>query len=156
MRIERLGPTNKDALLAMLRALQSSGAEAFFHPHPFTDELVSTLASAPGKDLYWVLTDKGEVIAYGMLRGFNEGYAVPSLGIAVHPGREGSGLGHLMMSFLHEAARLSGAPKIRLRVSRDNTRAIALYTRLGYRLEPYENANTGAEPELIGFFELEI
>jgi ribosomal protein S18 acetylase RimI-like enzyme len=69
-----------------------------------------------------------------MLRGWDEGYEVPSLGIALHPHAQGQGLAHLFMDFLHVAARRRGAKKIRLRVYRDNKSAITLYRSLGYEL----------------------
>jgi ribosomal protein S18 acetylase RimI-like enzyme len=39
-----------------------------------------------------------------------------------------------MMDALHSAARLAGAKEVELRVHRENLRAIALYTSMGYTL----------------------
>lgn len=90
----------------------------------------------------------GEVLGYGLLRGWDQGYDVPSLGIAIRPDRRGQGLGILLMHFLHAAARQRGALRVRLRVHPGNARARDLYEKLGYRFEGEERG------ELVGFFEL--
>ena len=69
-----------------------------------------------------------------MLRGWDEGYTIPSLGVAAASEYRGTGLGRLMMDYLHAVARLSGAPSIMLRVYKGNEAAVQLYQRLGYDL----------------------
>jgi ribosomal protein S18 acetylase RimI-like enzyme len=86
------------------------------------------------------------VRAYGLLRGCNEGYAIPCLGIAVHPDARARGLGRLVMDYLEAMARHRGAPSIRLRVHKDTARAIALYERLGYAMQ----ADVGDARLLVG------
>jgi ribosomal protein S18 acetylase RimI-like enzyme len=147
-RFVAFGPAWKDPLLAFLKALEASGDDLGFKPHPFTDEALEQLARYAGKDFYCVLADEGRVLAYGMLRGWDEGYEVPSLGVAVHPAFRGQGLGRLLMQHLHGTARARGAARVRLRVLEDNAAAVALYTGLGYRFEAKENRY------LVGFVEL--
>jgi ribosomal-protein-alanine N-acetyltransferase len=132
LEICRLGPGLEDPAYALLTQVAADPAGAFFTPHPFTRECLVALAAAPGRDLYYVLMAEGAALAYGLLRGWNEGYAVPSLGLAVAPSARGRGLGRLMMEFLHSAARQRGATRVRLRVRPDNATALALYRRCGY------------------------
>ncbi len=73
-----------------------------------------------------------EVLGYGMLRGWDDGWKIPSLGIALDPRIRGNGTGEMLMHFLHAAARRRGATKVRLKVYPDNRTAIALYKKLGY------------------------
>ena len=73
---------------------------------------------------------------------------MPSLGIALSSEARGSGLARAFMLFLHSAARLRGASRIRLTVFRNNVRAVALYRSLGYRFE------TKNSEEDVGFFDL--
>lgn len=116
--------------------LEAIGSDAaYFTPHPMTKEHAHSIASDPGADTYAIISMWNRGIAYGMLRGW-EDYKVPSLGIAVHPMNRGSGLGKLMMEYLHTVARLRNAPAIRLRVHPNNESAIALYEKLGYRWQP--------------------
>lgn len=99
-----------------------------FHPHPLTSEEALPIASYDGQDIY-IWTEH----AYGFLRGWDEGYDVPSLGVAVATDQQGKGHGRQMMLALHDAARKRGATRIRLRVHPDNARARRLYESLGYR-----------------------
>ncbi|MCW1920048.1 GNAT family N-acetyltransferase [Rhodobacter sp. KR11] len=53
-------------------------------------------------------------------------------GLCVAEGHRGQGLGRALMGAIAAEARLRGYPGIRLDVVRENTRARALYARLGY------------------------
>src|SRR5258707_5978777 len=83
------------ALASFFEALVARGDDRWFHPHPFTAEYASRLAAHEGRDLYYVATRGDKVAAYGMLRGWDDGYEVPSLGIAVHPDARGFGLARM-------------------------------------------------------------
>lgn len=69
----------------------------------------------------------------------------PSLGIALSAKARGAKLGEAFMAFLHAAARRQGAKQARLKVQRDNIRAIKLYERVGYQLQ------AAGEDKLVGF-----
>jgi len=107
--------------------------ETFFRPHSFTPEEARAIAGSSGHNVFAILVDGDRAVSYGMLRGWDEGYATPSLGIAVRTDRQGRGLGRLMMDHLHRAAAARGARNVRLRVHPDNARARHLYESLGYR-----------------------
>ena len=126
--------------------------EQFFHPHPLTQEAAGTLCAQcrETRDEYVVAEADGEIVAYGMLRGWDEGYEIPSLGIAVHPGARGTGVGRAMMLHLHDLAAGRNAPSVRLKVSTDNREAVDLYRSLGYVLEPL------GDDELLGLLNLSV
>ena len=107
--------------------------DTFFRPHAFTIEEAERIASRGGHDLFAILVDEKRAVAYGMLRGWDEGYATPSLGIAVRKDCQGKGIGRLMMEHLRRAAIARRATSVRLRVHPDNVRARHLYESLGYR-----------------------
>ena len=106
--------------------------ETFFRPHSFTPDEARRIARLGGRDVYAILVEDGRAVAYGMLRGWNEGYPVPSLGIAVRTSAQGRGLGRTMMGCLQAEARREGATVLRLRVHAENVRARRLYEALGY------------------------
>jgi ribosomal-protein-alanine N-acetyltransferase len=147
--IQSVQPAHGEALAKFFEVLQAHGIEKQFHPHPLTAEVARDRANYCGNDLYFVLLEENDVKGYGMLRGWDEGYDVPSLGIAIHPDMHGEGLGRLLMDFLRIAALRRGAKKIRLRVYRDNTAAVALYRSLGYELTEDRDARY-----LLGFLAL--
>ncbi len=141
LEITRLRMPQVGALADMLAAVEHAGESSHFHPHPFTRPYLETLCEASRRDLHYVLNADASVIGYGILRGWDEGYATPSLGIATHPGQRRRGHGAMLMHFLHAAAAVRGAERVRLRVHGANAIAIALYRALGYRFEPAADAD---------------
>jgi ribosomal protein S18 acetylase RimI-like enzyme len=129
--------------------LEVTGESRRFHPHPFTPEAAQARAGYRGADVYVVAVAGGVVLGYGMLRGWDEGYAIPSLGIAIHASARGIGLGRALMLYLHAEARRRGAARIRLKVYPDNGAAVALYRTLGY-----EFAEELEHGQLVGHLDL--
>ena len=105
-------------------------------------------ANYQGRDLYYALADGMTMIGYGMLRGWDEGYEIPSLGLALDSSVRGHGYGRMFMHFLHAAALRRGAKRIRLKVHRENVRGIDLYKSLGYEFGQQEGS------QLIGYLQL--
>ena len=148
LEIRIVDETLEQPLAEFFRALKRSGDDEHFHPHPLTKEEARRRAHYSGKDLYYILVEGDIVLGYGMLRGWDEGYEVPSLGIVIHPSIRGMGLGKLFMQFLHAAAQRRGASKVRLKVYPDNTTAVTLYRGLGYTFQAEEAG------QLVGFIDL--
>lgn len=153
-------PEDESGLAALFAALQAGGDGRFFHPHPLTPRAARRVCrhrgTTPGgtADEYHLAIDArdgvtpGRVVGYGLLRGWAEGFAVPSLGIAVHPDRRGRGLARRFMAHLHEVAARRGADQVRLTVYRHNTPAVRLYESLGYEFRPH------SPTELVGVLTL--
>jgi ribosomal protein S18 acetylase RimI-like enzyme len=138
LEFRRLDPGLQGPLSEFFRVLCQEGDATRFHPHPLTDAEAARIVRYEGKDLYYVAVQAESVVGYGMLRGWDAGFDVPSLGIAFHPAVRGKGLGRAFMMFLHAAARQCGATRVRLKVYRENLAAIGLYESLGYRFEGEE------------------
>lgn len=151
--MHRLAAPWLGGLSGLLESLHGSGEERFFHPHRFDRATLEALCRGgpdPQRhDEYWVAVTPDETVAaYGMLRGWSEGYAVPSLGIAVHRDWRGRGLARRMMQHLHDVARSRGAERVRLKAYPENRAAIRLYESLGYSFAG------GDASELVGMLEL--
>jgi [ribosomal protein S18]-alanine N-acetyltransferase len=134
--VQQIAP---ERLAAFFVLLAGNGDDLFFHPHPLTAAEAQYRCQDQGQDLYVVQLLGEELTGYGMLRGWDEGYAIPSLGIAIHPQRRGQGLGELLMHHLHDLARNRGAAQVRLSVEAGNHQARAFYRRLGYRFQEAED-----------------
>ncbi len=126
---------HQEALGSFFQLLVKSGDDRFFHPHPLTTEAAGTICQYSGKDYYCLLMTDQDVVAYGMLRGWDEGFEVPSLGIAVSPRYRSIGAGRALMEFLHVVAKLRRCSQVMLKVSEDNFVAAALYQSLGYEFD---------------------
>ena len=148
LELRSLAPELKKGLVEFCRALEGANETMFFSPHSFGEAELDQRVHYRGRDLYYVMVQGARVLGYGMLRGWDEGFAIPSLGIAIHPQVRSLGLGTLMMHFLHSAAHLAGASRVRLRVHRNNGRALDLYRRLGYSFGQLEGSH------YIGFKDL--
>lgn len=132
--IRPLGIADGPDLAGFLRALVLAGGNRFFHPHPLDETTAMAVCGNPGKDYYCGAFEENRMVAYGMLRGWNEGFAFPSLGLAVHPSECGKGRGQRILQHLHQVARDRGCGKIRLTVYRENLTAVRLFAQAGYRL----------------------
>ena len=128
-------PELEPALADFFLSICNDGDNKNFHPHPLTPEEANRLCQYDGKDLYYLLTEGQRVLGYGILRGWDEDYDIPSLGIAIRSSDRGCGLAKLLMKYLHTAARRNGAKKVILKVNKDNLAARNLYEKLGYKFE---------------------
>jgi [ribosomal protein S18]-alanine N-acetyltransferase len=125
-------PELADRLGSFFRELVAAGDEAQFHPHRLDDTAARAVCDQGGADVYLVALDGDDIVGYGFLRGWDAGFAVPSLGIAVGPDHRARGIGRALMERLHAEAQGRGAEQVRLRVHPDNDSALRLYRSLGY------------------------
>jgi len=146
MEIRRLDYEHIDGLIDLYEFNEKEFGR--FTPHPFTRESLTKIIKESVLDLFYVAVFNSTIIGYTMLRGMDEGYAVPRLGIAVDKGVYGTGVATTLMEHLEATCRLRGYKEISLRVYKDNPRAYNFYIKLGYDYRPYDNES------VLGFKEL--
>lgn len=134
MEFRVVGPADAELLAEVFAEID----QTFFRPHPFTSRQAQRIASRSGDDVYALLLMDGRPVGYGMLRGWDEGYETPSLGIAIRTPEHRRGYGRALMHELHGEARRRGADRVRLRVHERNEPARHLYESLGYRYQGME------------------
>ena len=120
----------------------------FFHPHKFSYDGILRELKSKEKDYFVFLMDNDNILGYGMLRGWNEGFEIPSLGIIIDNNHRGKKLSIKLMEHLHEIAYKKGCKKIRLGVYSENKKAISLYNKIGYTFSKLN------EHSLLGIKEL--
>ena len=120
----------------------------FFRPFPLTRAQAACLLRPESKDLFFALEENGEFAGFSMLRGFDEGYSIPSFGILIDERRQGKGLGRLLTEWTIQWGDQAGFEKIRLTVSAQNQKALGLYQQLGFR-ETGRDAQANGEERLI-------
>jgi perosamine synthetase len=133
--VRPLSSTDADALLALFGVLsRSDDVTRHFHPHPWNDATARALVSYAGDDLYLGYFAGPDLLGYAMLRGWDEGYAIPSFGVVVRPDRQGAGIGSKLLAACLAAARERGAETVMLKVHRENLRAFEWYRSAGFEV----------------------
>jgi ribosomal-protein-alanine N-acetyltransferase len=133
--IRSLVASDAEVLLAFFESISSDEQTVqLFHPHPFDAETARRICGrvAIEQDEYLAAFEGERVVGYAMLRGWDEGYEVPSFGVCVIPGARRAGVGRAL---LHEAllrAHAHGARSVMLKVYGENTSARALYESIGF------------------------
>jgi perosamine synthetase len=128
-----LGPADAEELAELFARNDVEDVVRQFHPFPLTRDVADRLAREPGRDRFYVARDGDRrLVALAMLRGWNEGYEVPSFGILVDRDRRGRGIGRLMTEHACAQAAALGCARIRLSVYSDNRPALALYRSFGF------------------------
>lgn len=138
IQLEELAPRHEIGLADLFRALRSNGDDGLFYPHALSDEVARHLCQHTGLDQYYVATAEGIIVGYGMLRGWDAGYSLPSIGVAVHPNRRLQGVAESLMRGLIRQARNRGAPHLRLTVADDRVRFIRFLKRYGFAFKPFK------------------
>lgn len=136
--IRPLGAEDAESLGDLFEQLADDPASIHFHPHPLTRAEAQRIAARDGirDDIYYVAVRDGRVVGYGMLRGWDEGYAVPSFGVAVAVDRRGAGIGRDLLRWAIAAAGERGAERMILKVHVTNVGARHVYETEGFVFEP--------------------
>jgi ribosomal protein S18 acetylase RimI-like enzyme len=119
-----------------------------FNPFPLDSKTAYRIACTEHRDQYYVAVLKDEIVGFCMLRGWDEGFQIPSFGILVGHRHISLGLGRKMTEFAISEARASGCAHIRLTVYASNTIAFKLYTRLGFREIARQVIDTAEEADI--------
>lgn len=136
-----LTPDDFDQTRSLFAEINSDRTAAYFHPHAFDEEQARRVCDHQGQDCHvGLFDDSRKLVGYGLLRGWEEGFAIPSLGIYISPRARGTGAAATFMAALHSMSADKGALKVRLKVHGDNTIAHALYTRLGYQFSSMQGS----------------
>jgi ribosomal protein S18 acetylase RimI-like enzyme len=108
----------------------------FYCPHPLTREQAKQNAQeADGPFRVTLLAqepDTGRLLGYAWYRWKDERSAKSGFGICVRRGYQDVGVGRTLMTRLFEIARCVGPSVMQLTVQLANTKAIALYRKMGF------------------------
>lgn len=124
----------------------------FFHPHPLTKEHAEKICQEANKrkDLYFIAINNNEATGYAMLRGWDEGYDIPSFGICVHPSYQGRGTGKELTNYAIKLCKEKKSKKMMFKVYKDNLIACELYKKIGVDFK----GETHDKKQWIGYLNL--
>jgi ribosomal protein S18 acetylase RimI-like enzyme len=131
--IEEVGPAHAPSLADLFERNRGPAVSDTFDPFELTSEQAMRIALEPRQDMYFVGRLGGTLVAMSMLRGFDEGYDVPSFGIFVDHRHHGRGIGRELTTWTVGAARGRGCHAVRLSVDASNTAALHIYRSLGFQ-----------------------
>jgi GNAT superfamily N-acetyltransferase len=140
MIIRALSESDSIALSGLLTGLTQREIE-FFHPFPFEVSFVQKMLKDAKDDRYWGIWVGNELAAVFMLRGMDEGYEIPSYGVAVDSEFRGAGLLKLSLEFSISWCALNGKQRLMLKVHPENTIAKLTYEKFGFVQDRIEAAS---------------
>jgi ribosomal protein S18 acetylase RimI-like enzyme len=131
--IRETHPLDYERLKGFLERNNTSETTRHFRPFPLTAETAKWITYTPKQDRYYLALFGDQVVGLCMLRGWDEGFPVPSFGVMVDRAFSGKGIGKLMTEYAVEEAKKLGCKQIRLSVYASNVAAYHLYSSLGFK-----------------------
>lgn len=125
--------SDRERLAAFFTRNQVNAVLETFTAFPLTSETAEMICGQEHKDRYYLYENDGQLLAFSMLRGWDEGYAIPSFGIFVDHNMHGKGVGSLVLERTIDEARKLGCTKVRLSVFASNPAAFHIYQKAGFR-----------------------
>lgn len=122
-------------IIELFRDSNVASVTSTFRAFDLSDQQAQWIADYTGKDNYDFAFSDGKIAGMGMLRGWDEGYEIPSLGLFVSPNFQGFGVGKAIMNHLTSLAMSRSCDRIRLTVDTVNERAVNLYKAQNYEID---------------------
>jgi ribosomal-protein-alanine N-acetyltransferase len=132
LEVTRAGVGDGEMLARFFAGNRAPSASRSFDPFELTAERAQLIVSGSSRDRFYLAWLEKELVAMSMLRGFDEGYAIPSFGILVDRRHRGRGIGRKVTIWTLDAAREQRCQAVRLTVYASNSAAVALYRSLGF------------------------
>jgi ribosomal protein S18 acetylase RimI-like enzyme len=133
MRIKLIEPEDFEQLAVFFENNNVESITLFFTPFALTRETAYEIVSEDHRDRYYLGIVEGKAIGFSMLRGWDEGYAIPSFGMFIDQHQHGHGYGKQLLDLTIEAARQLGCQKVRLSVRKANHPAYRIYKSRGFK-----------------------
>jgi len=130
--VREIAPRDASALAAFFRRNDVPEVTTGFDPFPLTAEEAERIASEPRKDRYYAAFLDDRIVGMAMLRGWDEGYEVPSFGVVVDHRYQRCGIGGVLTDHAIAQAKELGCPRVRLSVYGRNEQAQRMYGVRGF------------------------
>lgn len=134
---KRIQPEHDEVLKGFFERNSRPEVTRLFTAFPLSAKEAERIAHHSGKDLFFLCHASALPVGFWMLRGWDEGFSVPSLGLFVDFEHQGRGIGRAIVREAIQISKNLGCNSVRLSVYPDNKGAIALYLSEGF--EPQES-----------------
>lgn len=153
IKFRRLRRMDEHALAVLFRENDIPSVTKHFHPFALSQESARSLVALDGRDRYFGAFSSATCLGMSMLRGLDEGFEAPSLGILVHHAFTRRGIGSHLLDFTIAEAMREGCDRIRLTVYASNVGAHTLYLSRGFvEHESIRVVNVGVSDRRIVMF----
>jgi RimJ/RimL family protein N-acetyltransferase len=138
--IKKINPDFADTLSTLL---QSSDKEysKYFIPFPFEKKSIKKILSVSVKNSYFGVFVDNVLVGFYMLRGFDEGYKIPSYGVWISEKFSGLGISKLTLQHAIAYCKINKIKKLMLKVHPENSIAKNIYEHFGFRMEGTDPKN---------------
>jgi len=114
----------------------------YFVPFSFEEDSINKIISNAVNDKYFGIFINDDLAGFYMLRGFDEGYDIPSYGIWISDKYSGLGLSKLTLQHAISFCKLNGLKKIMLKVHPEHTIAKNIYENFGFKQQGFDEKNS--------------
>jgi ribosomal protein S18 acetylase RimI-like enzyme len=132
IRLKNIQPEDLETLSDFFAGNNVPGITDSFTPFPLTPETAEWIACQPHRDRFYLAFDGNTPVGFSMLRGWDEGYSIPSFGIFIDHRQHGHGFGRELLALTVGEAKNLGCEKVRLSVYASNPAACRIYRDLGF------------------------
>lgn len=132
LQIRELLPENSDELASLMAGTEKEYSKHFI-PFNFEKATIRKILNLANKDKYFGIFFQDEIAGFYMLRGFDEGYDIPSYGVWISPKYSGKGLAGLTIAHAISYCKILGVKGILLKVHPDNNSAKHIYEKAGFK-----------------------
>ena len=127
----------------LIKKLSENSAEylKLFTAFELTPDTFNSILSKAVRDKYFGIFFGETIIGFYMLRGFDQGYEVPSYGVVISSDFSNKGLSRLTLYHAFSVCKLNGIKKIMLKVRPENIFAKKLYESVGFERTGFDEKN---------------
>jgi len=128
--------TSRSDLQVIGACIENETTEYLEHFSAFStyDDLVQ-IFSEKKRDLFRTIRKEDNICGIYFLRGFDEGFYIPSFGIYIIQKYSRAGLAAFAINDTIKLLEAQGVKRVMLKVANDNSRAYSLYSRKGFRYD---------------------
>lgn len=134
---------NSDSALELSQLLQNENKEysRYFIPFEFDLEIISNKIKNLHRDSFWGIFIEDKLVGFYMLRGFDQGYEIPSYGVWISKEFSGKGLAKLTLQHAISYCKINRITELMLKVHPENLQAKKIYEDFGFKQTGTDSKN---------------
>lgn len=114
----------------------------YFTPFSFEEDSIKKLINNAIKDKYFGIFVDEFLVGFYMLRGFDEGFEIPSYGVWISEKFSGMGLSKVTLEHAITFCKMHNIKKVMLKVHPENIVAKNIYEKFGFKQEGIDQKNS--------------